>query len=53
MFLGGAIENEIISNQLLSKELHKSFIRKFEKHKIYSSFKEKNWSLEGQYVMVC
>ena len=34
------IKNEIKENQQLSNELHKSNIRKFEKRKVYSSFKD-------------
>ena len=30
-------------NQQLDQELHKSVIRKFKKHKVYSSFKDKIW----------
>ena len=35
-----AIENKIVSNQWLHEELHKLIIRKFEKQKVYSSFKD-------------
>ena len=37
---GGGIKNENISNQQLAEELCKSIIRKFEKRKLYSSFKD-------------
>ena len=33
-------------NQQLDQELHKSVIRKFEKHKVYSSFKDKIWDAD-------
>ena len=39
--LGGAI----MQNQQLAEELHKSIVRKFEKRKVYSSFKEMFWVL--------
>ena len=39
----GAIKSEIISNQQLAEELQKPIIRKFEKHKVYSSFKDNIW----------
>ena len=35
-----AIENKIVSNQQLAGELHKPIIRKFEKRKVYSPFKD-------------
>ena len=34
------VKNKIIPNQELGEELHKSIIKKFEKRKIYSSFKD-------------
>ena len=37
----GAAKSEIISNQQLAEELHKTIMRKFEKRKIYSCFKDK------------
>ena len=40
---GSAIKNEMMSNQQLAEESHKTVIRKFEKHKIYSSFKDNVW----------
>ena len=39
----GAIESEIISNQKLAEETHKRIIKKFEKLKVYSSFKDNIW----------
>ena len=38
--LGGAVKCEIMANQELAEELHKPVIRKFEKRKVYSSFKD-------------
>ena len=40
---GGSVENEFILNQELDEELHKLIIRKFEKRKVYSSFKDNIW----------
>ena len=40
------IENKIISNQQLAEELHQPIIRKFEKRKACSSFKENIWSAD-------
>ena len=37
---GGAVKIGIISNQHLPEELHKPIIEKFEKRKVYSSFKD-------------
>ena len=39
-FAGSGIKSEIMPNQQLSEELH---IRKFEKQKVYSSFKNNIW----------
>ena len=36
----GAVKNWIIPNQELAEELHKPIIRKSEKQKVYSSFKD-------------
>ena len=36
--LGVAVKCEIISNQQLTKDLHRPITRKFEKQKVYSSF---------------
>ena len=38
---GGPVKSEIIPNQQLAEELHKTIIRKLEKRKIFSSFKDK------------
>ena len=40
------VKNEITQNQLLAEELHKPNIRKFEKRKVYSSFKDNIWSAD-------
>ena len=42
---GSSIKNEIKENQQLANELHKPIIRKFEKRKVYSSFKENTWDV--------
>ena len=34
----GSVNSEIMSNQELAEELHKSIIKKFEKPKVHSSF---------------
>ena len=39
-----AIKSEIMSNQQLAEELHKTIVRKFEK-KVQSSFKNNIWVL--------
>ena len=41
--LGNGVKSEITLNQELAEELHKSFTRKFEKRKDYSSFKERQY----------
>ena len=43
---GGEIKNEIMSNKELAEELHKPFIRKFEKRKVHSSFIDNVWSTD-------
>ena len=43
---GDAIKSEIMPNQQLVKELHKANIRKFEKRKVYSSFKDNIYSAD-------
>ena len=40
------IKNEIKENQQLANELHKPSIRKFEKRKVYSSFKDNIWGID-------
>ena len=35
-----------LSNQELAEELHKLFTRKFEKYKVYSSFKDNIWGAD-------
>ena len=39
----GAIETEFTSNQKLAEELQRPIFRKFEKQKVYSSFKDNTW----------
>ena len=41
-----SIKSEIMSNQQLAEELRKSIIRKFEKPKVYPSFKDKIWGAD-------
>ena len=43
---GSGIKNEIKENQQLANELHKPFIRKFKKRKVYSSFKDIIWGVD-------
>ena len=43
---GGANKNEIMSNQELAEKLRKPIIRKFEKRKVYSSFKDNIWNAD-------
>ena len=40
----GAAKSEILQNKELAKELHKPYIRKFEKRKVHSSFIDNIWS---------
>ena len=42
---GSGFKSEITPNQELAEELLKSIIRKFEKQKVYPSFKDSNWGL--------
>ena len=42
---GGVVKSEIMLNQQLAEELHKPNIRKFEKRKVYSSYKDNTWSV--------
>ena len=39
----GSVKNENMPDQQLAEELHKPFIRKFEKRKVYSFFKDNIW----------
>ena len=43
---GAGIENEIKQIQQVANELHKPFIRKFKKRKVYSSFKDNIWGVD-------
>ena len=43
---GSGIENEIEQNLQLANEIHKPIIRKFEKRKVYSSFKNNIWGVD-------
>ena len=40
---GSNANNEIKQNQQLAKELHKPIIKKFEKRRVYSIFKDNIW----------
>ena len=40
---GSGVKSEIVPNQELAEELHKPIIRKCEKWKVYSSFKDNIW----------
>ena len=37
------VKNEVFSNTYLAEELHKTFIRKFEKRKVQSPFTDNIW----------
>ena len=39
----GSVKNENMPDQQLAEELHKPIIRKFEKRKVYSFFKDNIW----------
>ena len=43
---GSGVRSRIMSNQELVEELHKPIIRKFEKRKGYSSFKDNSWGAD-------
>ena len=40
----GAVKSEIVQKKELAKELHKPYIRKFEKRKVHSYFMDNTWS---------
>ena len=43
---GSSVRSKIRSNQQLAEELPKPIIRKFEKRKVYSSFKDNTWGAD-------
>ena len=43
---GGSVNNKSKQNEQLAKELHKPIIKKFEKRRSYSSFKENIWGAD-------
>ena len=43
---GSNANNEIKQNQQLAKELHKPIIKKFEKRRVYSIFKDNIWGAD-------
>ena len=43
---GSGVKSEIMQNQQLLEELHKPIIRKPEKWKVYSSFKDNIWGAD-------
>ena len=43
---GGAVKNEIISNEELVEELYKAIIKKFEKRKVYSHLIDNIWGTD-------
>ena len=45
-YKGAGIKNEIKENQQLANALHEPIIRKFEKRKVYSSFKDNIWGVD-------
>ena len=44
--LSSATENKTIGSQQLAEIFHKQIIKKFEKRKIYSSFKDNIWDAD-------
>ena len=40
------IKNKNVSNKELAEELHKPIIRKFEKRKVHSHFKDRIWAAD-------
>ena len=44
--------NEIKENIQLADELHKPIIRKFNKRKVYSSFKDNIWGVDLTYMQI-
>ena len=49
---GGVTKSEILSNQQLAEELHKSIIRKFEKQKVHASFIDNSWGADLAHMQV-
>ena len=49
---GGAVKNESLSNQELTKQLHKPIIRKFKKRKVYSPFIDNVWGTDLIYMQL-
>ena len=49
---GGVTKSEILSNQQLAEELHKSIIRKFEKQKVHASFTDNSWGADLAHMQV-
>ena len=45
-YKGAGVKNEIKENQQLANVLHEPIIRKFEKRKVYSSFKDNIWGVD-------
>ena len=43
---GGATKKEIMQNEELARELHKTIIRKFEKRKVHLSFIDNIWGAD-------
>ena len=43
---GTGIKNEIKQNQQLANELHEPIFRKFQKRRVYSSFKDNIWGVD-------
>ena len=43
---GSSVESKIMSNKQLAEELPKPIIGKFEKRKVYSSFKDNTWGAD-------
>ena len=41
-----AFESKIMPKQEIAEELHKAIVKKFEKRKVYSSFKDNIWGAD-------
>ena len=47
---GGGVNNEIKQNEQLAQELHKPIIKRFQKRRVYSSFKDNIWGADLAYI---
>ena len=49
---GGAVKNGIMQNIELAEQLHKPIVRKFEKRKVHSSFKDNIWGADLAHMLL-